>query len=50
MRPADKNHEGRHRERSHEFGLIENNGEPWMARTSDPMIKSAFMNTAAGYG
>jgi hypothetical protein len=25
-------------------------GEPWRARTSDPLIKSAFKGTPAGYG
>jgi hypothetical protein len=25
-------------------------GEPWRARTSDPLIKSAFPGTTAGYG
>ena len=29
---------------------IENNGEPWRARTSDPLIKSAVKRTPAGYG
>jgi hypothetical protein len=29
--------------------VIENNGEPWRARTSDLQIKSAFTSTAAGY-
>ena len=28
----------------------ENNGEPWRARTSDPLIKSALTSTPAGYG
>jgi len=26
------------------------NGEPWRARTSDPLIKSAVTGTPAGYG
>ncbi|MGI9067476.1 MAG: hypothetical protein ACR2HX_13880 [Pyrinomonadaceae bacterium] len=30
--------------------VIENNGEPWRARTSDPLIKSAVKPTPAGYG
>src|SRR5438034_2463604 len=30
--------------------VIENNGEPWRARTSDPLIKSAVKSTPAGYG
>src|SRR6266851_1135748 len=29
---------------------FENNGEPWRARTSDPLIKSALTSTPAGYG
>ncbi|HKO44157.1 MAG TPA: hypothetical protein VJU84_12850, partial [Pyrinomonadaceae bacterium] len=30
--------------------VIENYGEPWRARTSDPLIKSAVTGTPAGYG
>jgi hypothetical protein len=30
--------------------VIENNGEPWRAQTSDPLIKSAVKGTPAGYG
>ncbi len=30
--------------------VIANNGEPWRARTSDPLIKSAITGTPAGYG
>ena len=29
--------------------VIENNGEPWRARTSDPLIKSAVTSTPAGH-
>jgi hypothetical protein len=32
------------------FARIRKNGEPWRARTSDPLIKSAFTDTPAGYG
>ena len=32
------------------MGVIENNGEPSRARTCDPLIKSAFRDTPAGYG
>jgi hypothetical protein len=30
--------------------VTENKGEPWRARTSDPLIKSALTETPAGYG
>jgi hypothetical protein len=30
--------------------VIDNNGEPSRARTCDPLIKSAFKDTQAGYG
>ena len=30
--------------------VMENNGEPWRARTSDPLIKSAVTSIASGYG
>ncbi len=30
--------------------VIENNDEPWRARTSDPLIKSVLKRSPAGYG
>jgi len=49
--PADNKQQGRlHDGRPQTTVAIGNNGEPSRARTCDPLIKSAFKDTPAGYG